>query len=172
MPQEAKARTVLDNARQHHRGLFQQGPWRSGLRELGWTTSTMIPPGVDEATQAAYMLRTLITYADTDVDKVFYYKNWDDYPLAWWPDFCYGLLRNDFSPKPAYFYYQRFMEVFGQAHGRSGTAISYDCENPATLEAHAFAPDAGTLALAVWKADDASDSLSLDRGETGAISTR
>ncbi len=159
-PQEASAKTVLQNARRMIADHSAR-PLEIWLTELGWTTSTMIPPGVDEATQGAYMLRTLITYAGTDVDKVFYYKNWDDYNLPWWPDFCYGMLRNDFTPKPAYFYYQRFMEVFGEAGRESSAGIIYDCDNPQALEAHAFEPGDGTLALAAWKIDDVPDSLSL-----------
>ncbi len=159
-PQENTARIVLENARQTV-AEYSSNPVEIWLTEFGWTTSTTVPPGVDEATQGAYMLRTLITYADTTVDRVFYYKNWDDLALAWWPDYCYGLLRNDFSPKPAYHFYQRFMESFGTSRGQPAAAISYSCGGPSTLEAHALEAASGTLALAVWKSDDASDTVSL-----------
>jgi hypothetical protein len=136
------------------------------LTEFGWTTSTLSPPGVSEDNQAAYLLRSLLNYAATSADRVFYYDLWEEFNDAADPGYCYGLLHNDFTAKPAYHYYQRFEEVFGPAVSPSAAPLSYQCGTPGTLETRAYQPDAGTLAVAAWKNDGLGDSLtiSLDCG--------
>jgi hypothetical protein len=127
------------------------------ITEVGWTTSATTPPGVDESTQAAYMLRTLINYASTDVDRVIWFNLRDtqfntlDY---------YGLLEKDFDPKPSYGYYRTFTDVFGPATAYDGTTVSFTSSQPATLIACCFRRPDGDLALAAWKSDDAADTLS------------
>lgn len=128
------------------------------ITEVGWTTCATTPPGVDAATQAAYMLRTLINYASTDVDRVIWYNLRDEHLNAW-DD--YGLLRYDFDPKPSYRYYATFSRVFGPAAGGDAGAVSFTCSRPDTLEAHCFRLADGRRALAAWKRDDADDLLTL-----------
>lgn len=125
------------------------------LTEVGWTTCAKTPPGVDEATQAAYLLRTMINYATTDVDRVIWFNLRDTWLNDW---DRYGLLGLDFTPKPSYGYYSTFMDVFGPASGLAPGAASFSCAGPG-LEAHAFRLPGGGLALAAWKADDAPDVL-------------
>jgi hypothetical protein len=128
------------------------------LTEVGWTNCAETPPGVDEATQAAYLLRTMINYASTDVDRVIWYNLRD----TWLNDYDrYGLLHLDFSPKPSYGYYRTFQSVFGPSTGQEPGAATFSCTSPASLEAHAFRLPDGGLALAAWKSDDSSDTLSV-----------
>lgn len=128
------------------------------LTEVGWTTSSVSPPGVDEAAQAAYLLRTMVSYAATDVDRVIWFNLRD----TWLNDLDrYGLLRLDFSPRPAYAFYSTFMRAFGPAEGPAPGAASFSCSAPGTLEAHAFRLPGGGLAISAWKSDDAPDTLSV-----------
>ena len=128
------------------------------ITEVGWTTCATSPPGVDADTQASYMLRTLINYATTDVERVFYYSLRDE-PGSITDQ--YGLLEYAFSAKPSLGYYSTFEDVFGPASSVDKNAVTFSCTNPSTLEAHTFRLPDGDLALAAWKSDDAGDSLSL-----------
>ncbi len=128
------------------------------ITEFGWTTCAQSPPGVSEDTQASYMLRTLINYGGTEVDRVFYYSLYDEQLNN--GDNC-GLARHDFTPKPAFYYYRTFESVFGQAVSPNATAATFTCSTPATLEAHAFNLADGSLAVGAWKSDDAPDTLAV-----------
>ena len=126
------------------------------LTELGWGTGpSPVTKGVDEYTQACYLLRTFINYADTDVNRVIWYNIYDGFLDP------YGLLRNDMSRKPSFNYYHVFQDVFGSATSSAKGAASYSCSDPSTLEAHSFNIAGGALALAVWKSDNAADSATL-----------
>lgn len=135
------------------------------ITEFGWTTYSSdpgdYPQGMDEATQASYMLRSLINYADTDVDRVFWYCLWDEqYDLSR-SEYNYGLLRNNTSHRPSYSYYSVFEHVFGRAVSSAPGAATYNCASLDTLESHAFNLDDGSLALGLWKSDDLGDTLAL-----------
>lgn len=128
------------------------------ITELGWATCEESPPGVDQQTQAAYLLRTLINYAGTDVDRVFWY-NLRDTHLN---DIDhYGLIEVNFNPKPSYDYFSTFQKVFGETTPCASAPVSYSCSRPETLEAHSFLDSGGNLALAIWKSDDGDDLLNL-----------
>ncbi len=126
------------------------------LTEVGWTTCAETPPGVDANTQASYLLRTMINYASTDVERVIWY-NLRDTMLNDWDR--YGLLEHDYDPRPSYRYYSTFCDVFGPAVAKDESTVSFACTRPATLEAHVFRLPDGSLALAAWKSDDLDDSL-------------
>jgi len=155
-PKEALARFLVDFVH----WLVAQYSTRDlevWITEVGWTTCAETPPGVDEDTQAAYMLRTLINYATTDVDRVIWFSLRDTLLNDW---DHYGLLGYAFAPKPSYGYYSTFTDVFGPATAVDETTVSFTCTEPATLEAHCFRLPGGKLALAAWKSDDGPDTLS------------
>lgn len=128
------------------------------VTEVGWTTCAGVPPGVDEMTQASYLLRTMINYAGTDVERVIWFNLRD----TWESEIDrYGLVDRNFNPKPSLGYYATFMKVFGPAVARESGVVSFTCSRPATLEAHCFRMEDGDLVLAAWKADDQADTLSL-----------
>jgi len=130
------------------------------LTELGWNTGGWWGT-VDQKTQAAYMLRTFINYASQGVDKVFYYSLWDEFPWTWWPDH-YGLLKNDFTRKDAYYYYKSFEQLLGQATpAQPGSVLHTSCLNPSSLEVHPFRLPDGGLVVAAWKRDNRDDALTL-----------
>jgi hypothetical protein len=128
------------------------------LTEIGWTTCSQSPPGVDTGTQAAYMLRSLLNYGGTDADMVFWY-NLRDEQLNEYDN--YGLRYNDGSEKPSYRYFKCFEREFGGASADVPGAIAFSCSRPDTLEAHSFATPDGSLSLSAWKSDDAADSVTV-----------
>ncbi len=128
------------------------------ITEVGWTTCAETPPGVDEDTQAAYMLRTMINYASTDVNRVIWYNLRDTMLNDW--DY-YGLLNYAFNPRPAYGYYSTFSDVFGPAVDVDDSTASFTCSSPSSLEAHCFRLPDGDLAIAAWKANDLADTLAI-----------
>ncbi len=142
-------------------------PLEIWITEFGWTTAEGSAAGVSEATQASYMLRSLVNYAGTEADRTFWYCLWDEEDAPADPAYNLGLLRNDLSHRPAFGYYQTFQAVFGRAVSYAPAAATYSCGTPETLEAHAFALDDGSLALGVWKSDDATDSVTVSLAQAG-----
>ncbi len=130
------------------------------LTEFGWTTCANFPPGVSEDTQASYILRSLINYAGTTADKIFYYNLWDANQNPGDAESNYGILRNDFSPKKSYHWMRSFISLFGRATSKSGS-VSVSCSNPSTLEAHSFNLEDGSVALGVWKRDEVQDTAEI-----------
>ena len=159
-PQESNSRFIVDFIR-WMLSKYTTKPIQIWITEVGWTTCTYFPPGVDEATQATNMLRSLINYAGTSADKVFWYCLWDEQQNPGYSEANYGLLSNSFARKPSWHYYKRFQESFGTAVSKSEGVVSFSCSRPGTLEAHAYELPDGSIAIAAWKSDDRADSLEL-----------
>lgn len=159
-PQEANCRYVVDFLKWMI-SRYTSRPIEIWITEFGWTTSNRFPQGVDQSTQAAYMLRSMVNYAGTSVDKVFWYCLWDMSADPGDPESNYGLLANDFTKKPSWHYFKRFEELFGGAVSESSGIASFSCSRPGTLEAHAFELPDGNLSIAAWKTDDLADTLEL-----------
>ena len=163
-PKESLCRTLVALVR----GLVRQHttkPLEVWITEFGWTTYEREPggqpPAVDESTQASYLLRSLINYASTDVDQVFWYCLWDEEDDPGNPEYNYGLLRNDLSPRPSFYSYRTFLQLFGGATAALREVASYGCSRPESLEAHAFRLESGDMAVGLWKSDDLNDTLSM-----------
>jgi hypothetical protein len=154
-PKEELCRGLVDFVRGLI-GQYTEKELQVWITEVGWTTCAQSPPGVDEGTQAAYLLRTFVNYAATDVDKVIWYSLRDDMTNAL--DY-YGLVAGDFAPKLSIGFYSTFSDLFGSAVYLEEDAVVFECDDPSTLEAHCFRRDDGSLALAAWKSDDADDVL-------------
>ena len=156
-PQEEKCRQIVQYMHQLI-SMYTTKDIQLWITEFGWTTCAQSPPGVDLDTQASYMLRSLINYAVTDLEMIFWYSLRDGLDTA---DEQNGLIKYDFTRKPSYHYYATFEDVFGQAFSVDPAAASFSCSRQDTLEAHCFRATAGGLALAAWKSDDLDDSLAL-----------
>jgi len=128
-------------------------PIQVWITEMGYSTAA-----VDYQTQAAYMLRCLINYASTNVDKVIWYMLRDEPPVI--PDEA-GLMTYGFVKKTAFDYYANFKKLFGPASGENLNQVAFSCSAPATLESHCFPLPDGRLMLAAWKSDNVADSLDL-----------
>jgi hypothetical protein len=92
--------------------------------ELGWSTTTASDWGVSEPTQADYLTRSY-RYVEQDpyVQVVFWYQLRNNYWGADandWPNQL-GLLRTDFSPKPAYAAFKAYTPPGGVPSGPPGS---------------------------------------------------
>jgi hypothetical protein len=159
MPQEWLCRLIVQAIRQLISANTTKNP-QIWITEFGWSTAPQSPPGVDYETQACYMLRSFINYAGTEVSRIFWYMLRDEELEQ------DGLLKMDFTAKPSYYYYRTFQDVFGKAVSYAPGAVSFNCSQPGTLEAHCFLTASGSLAFSAWKADDAGDTLSLTVANT------
>ncbi len=157
-PEESRCRSIVQDLRQLISQYSPGKPIEMWITEFGWR-------GYDQGTkasQAKYILRDLINYADNSEvgpDMVFSYKLWDEGGA---PEEYFGLLNNDFSSKPAYNYYKCFEQVFGPTVSFNPDYISCSCSRPDTLEAHYFQRKDGSIALAFWKRDGAGDTFTLN----------
>jgi hypothetical protein len=155
-PEEAQMRGYIQALRDIIDSFNPADPIEIWINEFGWK-------GWDvdsKARQARYVLRELITYADTTVakaDMIMYYKLWDEGGS----DDYFGLLNNDFTAKAAYDYFKCFESVFGPTFPFDPSYIDCTCTNPAALEAHFFQEPSGDLAMAFWKSDNTADNLTL-----------
>ncbi len=156
-PKERLCRLIVDYLR-NLISLYTPKELEIWLTEVGWTTCPPSPPGVDPSTQASYLLRTMINYAGTGVDRVFWYNLRDTHlnELD-----MYGLLGSDFNPKASYRFFSVFQEVFGRTTVDKSAPVSLYCSRPASLEAHFFRSPEGDLVLSAWKSDDVEDLLDI-----------
>lgn len=159
-PQEANIR-YIDQFVRNLISKYTTKPLQVWLTEFGWTTTTTRPPGVDEQTQASYLLRMLINQAGCSSDRIIYYDLFDDLTGASNPEANYGIIANDMRRKLSYSYYRTFLSVFGPATGAANDRVSASCARPNTLEKHCFNLPDGSLALALWKSDAAADTASV-----------
>ena len=157
-PKEVLSRNLVLAVRDLIWQYEKNRPIELWITELGWSASDSHPTPVDTETQAAYLMRAMINYASTNLDRFIVYSLRDDRDEV--KDWC-GLMKYDFTPKPSYHYYRTFMEVFGEATSEDAAAVSFSCSRPSTLEAHCFPLPDGSLALAAWKSDNQPDTLSL-----------
>ncbi|OFW58381.1 MAG: hypothetical protein A2W01_03025 [Candidatus Solincola sediminis] len=130
-------------------------PIQVWITEMGYSTGAA---EIDYQTQAAYMLRCLINYASTNVDRLIWYQLRDEPPVI--PDEA-GLMTYGFVKKTAFYYYANFKQLFGSATNEDLSQVSFSCSAPATLESHCFPLPDGRLMLSAWKSDNVADSLNL-----------
>ncbi|WP_419874781.1 glycosyl hydrolase [Candidatus Pristimantibacillus sp. PTI5] len=75
--------------------------------EIGWPTQ-LDPRGVDEKTQAAYLIRTYVLGMAAGVEKIFWYDLMDDGTDKKYNEHNFGIIRNSgdplgaYTPKPGY----------------------------------------------------------------------
>ena len=128
-------------------------PIQVWVTEIGYSTEA-----VDYQTQAAYMLRCLINYASTSVDRLIWYMLRDEPPVI--PDRA-GLMTYEFVKKTAFSYYANFKKIFGPATTEDMSRVSISCTMPSTLEAHCYPLPDGKLTVSAWKSDDKDDTAAL-----------
>jgi hypothetical protein len=128
-------------------------PIQVWITEIGYSTEA-----VDYQTQAAYMLRCLINYASTSVDRLIWYMLRDEPPVI--PDRA-GLMTYEFVKKTAFSYYANFKKIFGPATTEDTSRVSISCTLPSTLEAHCYPLPDGKLIVSAWKSDDKDDMAAL-----------
>jgi len=135
------------------------------VTEHGWCAGA-VP---NDTYQAAYVLRSAISFADSEVKHYNLYCLREDYSFT--PRG--GAMLSTFAKQKLYYYYRCLAEIIGRAvssrryvngdasfDALSSVRCSYAWRLP-TLELHCFKLDDGGLAVAAWKRDDpAPDKLS------------
>jgi hypothetical protein len=125
----------------------ERRPLTSWLTEFGFTTSTG-GRGQDERTQAAMVMRTyLIAMRYPHLKGLIYYDFLCDGTDGANPEHNFGLLRNDFSPKPSYLAYATAARMLKGRQFREQIQTSAE-----QVQIYVF-EDASGYMLAVWSTE-------------------
>jgi hypothetical protein len=150
------------------------------LTETGyWTGDTAggsdfhLPPqpGVPEGVAAAYAVRDVAAVFERDSrSKMAFYELIDQWPENRDGESRFGLLRNDFTPKPAYTTLERLMSYLSDP-GDDYTPRRYELKvtGPSNLHTVQLRKRNGTIELLLWTDDslwNRDASLPLDPGST------
>ncbi len=115
------------------------------LTEIGWPTN--VGGGVSELRQAELLARTyLLALAITDIQTTFWYWLGPDGEKEWWAEDRFGILHQDWTPKPAYIAYQQLIKTL---QGAEFMAQFQPVEKTYVLQ---FRKD-GELIYALWAED-------------------
>jgi hypothetical protein len=111
-------------------------------------------PAVDEATAAAYIPRLYLDYFRAGVRRTFAYELADEKPdpARRNPELHFGLLRDDWSPKPAYAALRGLLAAVGDGAPEEGrTSLRYDVQGGEDIRRLLLAPGDGSLRLVLWR---------------------
>lgn len=109
---------------------------------LGVDPASGSQPPCDERTTAVYTLRTVLEHFKAGIKRTFLYELIDEYPdpSRTKPNWHFGLLRSDFSPKPAFTALKNMLAIVGTGA-------------PATLKPIRFSASGRGRGLVIQKAD-------------------
>lgn len=98
-PEEAK---IFEKMEKHYENFKKYGKSKPiWITEVGWPTN--LGGGISEEKQANFIARQyLLTLASSFIETTFIYWFGPDGPDATWAEDCFGMLHEDFSPKPSY----------------------------------------------------------------------
>ncbi|RED51883.1 chitinase N-terminal domain-containing protein [Cohnella lupini] len=92
----------IDNLNQFVRDHNQGETIPLWFSEIGWPTH-LNPQGVDEVTQAAYLIRTNVLSIAAGVEKIYWYNFMDSGADKLYNEHNFGIVHNgDYTPKPSY----------------------------------------------------------------------
>ena len=113
-------------------------------------------PGVDEDTAAAYIPRLYLDYFHAGIRRAFVYELADQKPdpAGTDPERHFGLVRSDWTPKPAYAALKGLLAAIGDGAPTSGRAtLRYDLQDaPGDTRQLLLAAGDGSLRLVLWRA--------------------
>jgi hypothetical protein len=113
-------------------------------------------PGVDETTAAAYIPRLYLDYFRAGVPRTFAYELVDEKPdpAGRNPELHFGLLRDDWSPKPAYDALRGLLAAVGNGAPEDGRAsLRYAVDGGDDTRRLLLATGDGSLRLVLWRPD-------------------
>jgi hypothetical protein len=111
-------------------------------------------PGVSERAAAVYLTRTFLQHFESGVRRTYAYELLDEKPdrRGRDPEQHFGLLRRDFSPKPAYTALKNLLAVVGPAGGRPPLrSLRLDVAGPPDLHHLLLRKADGTYLVALWR---------------------
>jgi hypothetical protein len=111
-------------------------------------------PGVSEETAAAYIPRLYLDYFDAGIRRAFVYELADQKPdpAGTDPERHFGLVRSDWTPKPAYAALKGLLAAIGDGAPEGRTTLRYDLQGePEDTRRLLLASGDGSLRLVLWR---------------------
>jgi len=121
------------------------------VTEIGVPTHTGIT-GSSEAMQAKFLPRIYMTLLALGAQNVTWYDMVDDGPDLSNKEYNFGILRNDYTVKPAYYAYKHMASLL------DGKAFTRNLSDTDARTAAALFVETGESTLAVWSFDETLDS--------------
>ena len=129
-------------------------------------------PGVSERVAAVYLLRTFLEHFRSGISRTYAYELLDEKPdrAGRDPEQHFGLMRNDFTPKPAYTALRNLLKVVGTGGGTSPLRpLRLGVSGPAKARSLVLRRADGTYVVALWRLASAWDT---DRGHAVRVAPR
>jgi hypothetical protein len=111
-------------------------------------------PGVSERAAAVYLTRTFLQHFESGIRRTYAYELLDEKPdrRGRDPEQHFGLLRHDFSPKPAYTALRNLLTLVGSAAGRARLRpLRLDVSGPSDLHRLVLRKANGNYLVALWR---------------------
>jgi hypothetical protein len=111
-------------------------------------------PGVSERAAAVYLTRTFLQHFESGVRRTYAYELLDEQPERRGrdPEQHFGLLRHDFSPKPAYTALKNLLTLVGPANGHTRLRpLRVDVSGPSDLHRIVLRKADGRYLVALWR---------------------
>jgi hypothetical protein len=115
--------------------------------------ATVGQPGIDEQTVADYLPRLFLSAFAEGIRRTYWYELVDlaGDPERTHPDANFGLLRSDFSPKPAFTALANLMRLAGGGQRRPGRALDLSISAPDDVRRLLLYKADGVYLLALWR---------------------
>jgi hypothetical protein len=111
-------------------------------------------PGVSEPAAAVYLTRTFLQHFESGVRRTYAYELLDEKPERRGrdPEQHFGLLRHDFSPKPAFTALKNLLALVGSARRHTRLRpLRLDVSGPADLHHLVLRKADGKYLVALWR---------------------
>jgi hypothetical protein len=147
----------------HVRAEIARGSAVSGRKpvwatEAGYHNAMHVPadqqPGVSERAAAVYLTRTFLQHFDSGVRRTYAYELLDETPERRGrdPEQHFGLLRHDFSPKPAFRALKNLLTLVGPARGGAPLRpLRLAVDGPPDLHHMLLRKADGKYVVALWR---------------------
>jgi hypothetical protein len=129
-------------------------------------------PGVSERVAAVYLLRTFLEHFRSGISRTYAYELVDEKPerAGRNPEQHFGLMRNDFTPKPAYTALRNLLKVVGPNGGAPRLRpLRLGVSGPAHARSMVLQRADGTYVVALWRLASA---WNTDRGRAIRVAPR
>jgi hypothetical protein len=129
-------------------------------------------PGVSERVAAVYLLRTFLEHFRSGIARTYAYELLDEKPerAGRDPEQHFGLMRNDFTPKPAYTALRNLLDVVGRDGGTPRLRpLRLGVSGPAHPRSLVLQRADGTYVVALWRLASA---WNTDRGRPVRVAPR
>lgn len=146
-PKSPEAAQIFDKMKSHYEKFKKFGKQKPiWVTEVGWPTNS--GGGVSEEKQADVVARQyLLTAASDFLSTTFIYWFGPDGPDATWAEDRFGIIHQDYSPKPAYTAVKNLISLIGDAKFQK-----FILDDP-EIKAAEYCKKDGKIVTAVWGVD-------------------